>query len=443
MQLQGASRLPETLMEQGATDKTPVSNRVFLLLCVMAFIMYVDRTNISVAAPILKSELHLTNTQLGLVFSAFATAYSCCGVPGAWLSDRFGARRLLTLSGLIWSVATIGTGLVWGLASLVVARLLVGAGEAPIYATAVRVISNWIPEYRRGLALGVMHGCGRLANALAPLIVTGLIVSLTWRASFVVLGVITILFFGFLYAWFRDEPRAHPAISESELAVLGRSSGKITQGRTLEPIVWPDLLRRVWPASAACFAHGWMLWFFLNWVPSYFSTRYGMKIEASAAFSTLVLLGGTLGTMAGGVLSDWHFRKTRNRLRARRDIIIFGFLSSIVGLVPLLLSDNLLVNASGLGVAFFLSELADSPLWLVGAEVAPQHAGTSSALTFAGMAVAGAVSPPIVGKLLDVTGGDWSIAFMASIAVMILGPVFSLFIRLDPSLDAVEDAKAP
>jgi MFS family permease len=149
-----------------------------------------------------------------------------------------------------------------------------------------------------------------------------------------------------------------------------------------------------------------------------------------------------LGTMAGGVLSDWHFRKTQNRLRARRDIIIFGFLSSIVGLVPLLLSNSLLVNASGLGVAFFLSELADSPLWLVGAEVAPKHAGTSSALTFAGMAVAGAVSPLIVGKLLDVTGGDWSIAFMASIAVMILGPVFSLFIRLDPSLDVVEDAKA-
>jgi MFS family permease len=402
-------------MVLGSTDKTPVSNRVFLLLCVMAFIMYVDRTNISVAAPILKQELQLTNTQLGLVFSAFATAYACCGVPGAWLSDRFGARRLLTLSGLIWSMATIGTGLVWGLASLVIARLLVGAGEAPIYATAARVISNWIPEYRRGLAQGVMHGCGRLANALAPLIVTGLIVFMTWRVSFVVLGVVTIVFFAFLYIWFRDEPRAHPAISEGELALLGRSSGGITKGRTLEPIVWPDLLRRVWPASAACFAHGWMLWFFLNWVPSYFSTRYGMKIEASAVFSTLVLLGGTLGTMTGGVLSDWHFRKTRNRLR------------------------SLLVNATGLGVAFFLSELADSPLWLVGAEVAPKHAGTSSALTFAGMAVAGAVSPLIVGKLLDVTGGDWSIAFMASIAVMILGPVFSFFIRLDPSLDVVGD----
>jgi MFS family permease len=86
------------LMEQRATDKTPVSNRVFLLLCAMAFIMYVDRANISVAAPLLRGELHLTNTQLGLVFSAFATAYSCCGVPGAWLSDRFGARRLYSVA---------------------------------------------------------------------------------------------------------------------------------------------------------------------------------------------------------------------------------------------------------------------------------------------------------------------------------------------------------
>ena len=422
-------------MSSSTTARTPLSNRVFLLLCVMAFIMYIDRTNISVAAPILKRELQLTNTQLGLIFSAFAMAYACCGVPGAWLSDRFGARRLLSLSGLVWSMATIGTGLAAGLSSLVSARFLVGVGEGPIYATAARVISNWIPEYRRGLAQGVMHGCGRLANALAPLIVTALIVWLTWRFAFVSLGIVTILFFAFFYTWFRDLPREHPSISSAELAVLGDARGAAAQAGAHAPVVWKDLLRRVWPASATCFAHGWMLWFFLNWVPSYFAARSGMKITTSAIFSTLVLLGGTLGTVMGGVLSDWHFRKTKNRLRSRRDIIILGFLGSIIGLVPLLLSNDLAIDAAGLGVAFFLSELADSPLWLVGAEVAPKHAGTSSALTFLGMAIAGAISPLIVGKLLDITGGKWSIAFMASIVVMILGPIFSLFIRLDPSLD--------
>jgi MFS family permease len=430
-------------METGAPSKTPLSNKVFLLLCCMAFIMYIDRTNIAIVAPLLKNELQLSNTELGLMFSAFATAYACCGVPGAWLGDRFGARRMLTLSGVLWSVATIVTGFSYGLVAIVTARFFVGAGEAPIYATAARVIATWIPESRRGLAQGVMHGCGRFANALAPMVVTGLIVLLSWRFAFVALGAITLVFFAFLDSWFRDEPREHPSITAAELAALRPSAGQAMNARTVEPIVWPDLLRRVWPASAACFAHGWMLWFFLNWVPTYFSSRYGMKIESSAIFSTLVLLGGTLGTMMGGALSDWYFKKTGNRLRARRDVIIFGFLSSIIGLVPLLISNNLTLNAAGLGVAFFLSELADSPLWLVGAEVAPKHAGTSSALTFAGMAVAGAVSPLIVGKLLDLTGGDWSIAFMASIGVMILGPIFALFIRLDPSLDPDQPRPTP
>src|SRR5471030_755276 len=239
-------RAGRTAMNPGTNGKTPLSNRVFLLLCCMAFIMYLDRTNISIVAPILKKELQLSNTELGLVFSAFAIAYACCGVPGAWLSDRFGARRAFSASGLLWSAATILTGLAYGLPAIVAARFFVGVGEAPVYATAARVISTWIPEQRRGLAQGVMHGSGRFANALAPVIVTALIVLLTWRVAFIALGLITILFFVFLYWWFRDEPREHPAITAGELAALSQSNGQSAGGRTTEQIVWSDLLRRVW-----------------------------------------------------------------------------------------------------------------------------------------------------------------------------------------------------
>ncbi len=161
-----------------------------------------------------------------------------------------------------------------------------------------------------------------------------------------------------------------------------------------------------------------------------------MSIGTSALFSTFVLLGGTVGTLAGGMLADWRFKRTGDRLRSRRDVIIFGFLTSILGLVPLLITDDLTVTAVALGTAFFLSELSDSPLWLVGSEIAPRHAGSASALVFAGMAIAGAISPIVVGKLLDVSGGDWSLAFIASIVVLLLGPVFAMMIRLDPSIDA-------
>jgi MFS family permease len=197
------------------------------------------------------------------------------------------------------------------------------------------------------------------------------------------------------------------------------------------PLDWPDMIRRVWPATAACFCHGWVLWFFLNWIPSFFSQRYGLKLEHNAVFSALVLLGGSLGTFAGGMLTDWRFRRTGNRLRARREVIICGFLLSIVGLVPLLLTHDITISAVSLGVAFFCSELADSPLWVVGTEVSVEHSATSSACTFTGMALAGAVSPLVVGMLLDMSHGRWAVAFGASIVVLLLGPIFTMRIRLD------------
>jgi MFS family permease len=191
------------------------------------------------------------------------------------------------------------------------------------------------------------------------------------------------------------------------------------------------MIRRVWPATAACFCHGWVLWFFLNWIPSFFSQRYGLKLEHNAVFSALVLLGGSLGTFAGGMLTDWRFKRTGNRLRARREVIICGFLLSIFGLIPLLITHDITINAISLGVAFFCSELADSPLWVVGTEVSVEHSATSSACTFTGMALAGAVSPLVVGMLLDMSHGRWAIAFVASIVVLLLGPIFTMRIRLD------------
>lgn len=397
----------------------------FVLLCVMAFIMYVDRTNMSVAAPVMGKELGFSNTHLGLIFAAFALAYSCFMIPGGWHSDRIGSRKGMLLYGTIWAVATIVTGLVGSLIALAAARFFVGLGEAPIYPTAARMVARVIPEQNRGTALGAMHATGRIANALAPLIVTALIVVSSWRTTFIVLGAVTLVYMVVMYVSL-SEAKKH---DEGEGAAEATAPAAQPQPRAR--VDWPDMLGRVWPAAAACFCHGWVLWFFLNWVPSFFSQRYGLKLEHNAVFSALVLLGGSLGTFAGGMLTDWRFRVTGNRLRARREVIIFGFLVSIVGLVPLLFTHDVMVSACSLGFAFFCSELADSPLWVVGTEVSNEHSATSSACTFTGMAIAGAVSPVVVGTLLDMTHGNWTVAFAASIVVLLLGPVFTMQIRLD------------
>jgi MFS family permease len=407
------------------SDSQPQTGRArltFILLCVMAFIMYVDRTNMSVAAPVMSKELGFSNTHLGLIFSAFALAYSVFMIPGGWHSDRIGSRKGMLLYGSIWSIATIATGLIGSFVALVVARFAVGLGEAPIYPTAARMIARVIPEDRRGTAQGAMHATGRIANALAPLIVTGLIIAFSWRLAFIILGGVTLVYMFIMYYSLSEAKRHTEGVGTASPAALTPARKRVD---------WPDMIRRVWPAAAACFCHGWVLWFFLNWIPSFFSQRYGLKLEHNAIFSALVLLGGSLGTFAGGMLTDWRFRRTGNRLRARREIIIFGFLVSILGLIPLLITHNIVINAISLGFAFFCSELADSPLWVVGTEVSLEHSATASACTFTGMAIAGAVSPVVVGALLDFTHGNWGVAFGASIVVLLLGPVFAMRIRLD------------
>ncbi len=412
---------------------------VFLLLCGLAFLMYIDRSNISIAAPVIQREFGFSNARLGWIFSAFATAYACCMLVGGRLADRIGPRRALTLYGLVWALATIVSGLASSLSQLVLSRFVVGAGESAVYPTVARVVGTWIPDARRGSAQGTIHATGRVGNAAAPIVVTALIVSSSWRTAFVILGAATILYVALLFLVLRDDPHAHPRVTRAELDRLPSVHGAAGQGQ----MRWGRFAARVWPAAAVAFCHGWMLWFFLNWIPTYFAHAQGLNLKESAAFTTLVLVGGVAGTACGGLLTDAWFRHTGNRLRGRRDVIILAFLCSGLSLVPLLFGAGLGLSAVCLGTAFFLSELGDAPLWMVAIEVEPAHAATAAAATFTGMAVAGAVSPVIVGLLVDATRGSWVPAFALSIAVLLLGPVFALRVRFPSGLPTAPAVPLP
>jgi MFS family permease len=167
----------------------PSAPKVVLgLLCAMSVILCVDRVNISTAAPLIKAELKLTNTQLGVAFSAFAFPYALFQLVGGWISDRFGARITLVLSCAIVAAATVFTGAVTGFATLLFARLVLGFGEGAAFTAASRALANWTPEVRWGFAQGMTHGFARLGNALTPLLIATLIGWASWRISFVIVG---------------------------------------------------------------------------------------------------------------------------------------------------------------------------------------------------------------------------------------------------------------
>src|SRR5262252_5479122 len=190
------------------------------LLCLMYLITYVDRVNIATALDAIKRELHLSNTQLGFLQSAFGYPYLLFQIFGGWVGDRFGPRRTLFLCGVVWASATILTGLAGGFATLFLCRVLVGFGEGATFPVATRAMQNWTPVGRRGFAQGLTHAFARLGNAITPPIVAWLIVAMSWRGSFVALGACSLLWVITWLWYFRDTPADHPAITRAELAIL-------------------------------------------------------------------------------------------------------------------------------------------------------------------------------------------------------------------------------
>jgi MFS family permease len=417
--------------------KLTTPNAVLLLLCVMYLILYIDRVNISTAAPLIQRDLGLSNTELGFAFSAFAYPYTLFQLVGGWLGDRFGARRTLCVSLLIVCIATASTGFVGGLASLFAARVALGFGEGAALPTATHAMSNWTPAARWGFAQGITHSFARLGNFITPPIVAALIAWMSWRESFFILAGVSLVWMA-LWAWyFRDAPNDHPSITPAELAALPAGA----KGEEKSAVPWLRLFRRILPATAVDFFYGWALWLFLTWIPSFFVQNFQLNIGSTALYSSGVFLGGVVGDTLGGTISDIILKRTGNIVAARRNVIVVGFVGAAVCFMPVILVHDLTVSVICLSAAFFFAELIVAPVWAVPMDIAPRYAGSASGMMNFGSAFAGIVSPVVFGRLIDLTGG-WTVPFIAVVVLLLLGAVPAFYMRpdlpfIEPELEGV------
>lgn len=394
---------------------------VLAMLCIMYFITYVDRVNIGTAASEIQKELHLSNTELGLVFSAFAYPYLLFQVIGGWIGDRLGPRKTLFWCGLIWAVATIATGFVTSLLTLFIARVALGFGEGATFPTATRAMQYWTPADKRGFAQGLTHAFARLGNAATPPLIAVLMAWLTWRGSFVALGLVS-LAWGVVWAlYFRNEPKDHPGITDAELASL---PPRPHHARPEVP--WGPLLRRMWPVTLTYFCYGWTLWLYLNWLPLFFKNSYSFDIKNSALFASGVFFAGVIGDSLGGILSDRILKKTGNVRLARLSVTITGFAGALLSLLPILFTRDITVVALCLSGGFFFAEITIGPMWSIPMDIAPKYSGTAAGLMNTGSALAAIVSPLVAGYVIDVTG-NWYLPFLMSMGLLLLG-LFSAFL---------------
>jgi len=411
------------------------TNVVLGLLCLMYFLTYLDRVNIStaMASNQFLKEIPLTKTQAGLIFSAFAYPYLLFQISGGWVADKFGARIALTICGIIWAGATIMMGLVHGLVMMFVARVVLGFGEGATFPTATRAMSYWMPKSKRGYAQGITHAFSRLGNSVTPWLVATLIAAISWRGSFIVVGFVS-LFWALLWGlYFRNDPRQHRAITDEELAVLPPYAEK--KGTVQVP--WKRLGVRMIPVIVVYFCYGWTLWLFLSWIPSFFKNEYHLDLQSSALFSSGVFLAGVLGDTLGGIVSDKLLERTRDLNIARRNVVAVMMTLCCLSLVPVLFTNDIKIVTLALSAGFFCAEFTIGPMWAIPMDIAPKFSGTASGMMNTGSALAAIVSPVVFGYIVDKTG-HWTWPFIGSMALMLFGAALSF--RMHPDRQLTEDS---
>lgn len=382
--------------------RLPVSLRyILLLMAVSIFINYVDRGNLSVAAPLLQRELSLSAQQLGVLFSAFFLTYTIFQIPVGLLADRLDAAWVLAIGFLIWSAATAATGFVHTFAMLLVVRLILGVGESVAYPSYSKILARDFSESHRGLGNAAIAAGQTSGPAVGTLLGGYLMALYGWRPFFIALGLLSLLW---LVPWIRFRPRTHVAEagdSALELSDLGCILGQTS---------W-------WGAALGHFSGNYLIYFLLTWMPTYLVKERGFSMYAMARIGAVAFLLCALASLVSGPLTDRRIAAGGSPTRVRKTMLAVGLFGSgllltLCVFAPLRLSVALLLA----GAAFY--GIGNPHIFACAQTLAgPKMAGKWMGLqNFAGN-FAGIIGPSLTGLLVQRTSHYfWAFAVTGAIA---------------------------
>lgn len=416
------------------TAKNTTRVRWFLVfwLFVLSAVSYLDRVNISIAGGAIVDAYHLTDVQLGKVFTALVAGYALFQTVGGYLADRYGPRRVLTAGVVWWGVFTALTALVppnvsGALLLFVAVRFLLGAGEAVIYPAANQFVARWIPVRERGIANGwIFAGVGAGAGLTPPLI-TYLMVHYGWRLSFWVCAAVGLVAGVVWYVAARDTPDEHPHVSTSELATIqsgitiptAASSPGAGQDSNIS-IPWKRVIRsrEVWALTLSYFCYGYVAWIFFSWFYRYLAKVRGLNLKASAFYSMLPFLAMLACCLVGGAIND---RLTKWRGPRFGRCYLAAFAMTVAGIFIAFGSHTQsarvasIVLAGGAGALY----LSQSSFWSVTADIAGRTAGSVSGFMNMGGQIGGAVTGSLTPWIAARYG--WTASFLVAAALCLLG----------------------
>jgi MFS family permease len=423
-------------MSEGPERATRARYWVIVFAVTLAVIQYIDRVCISKAMPAIQRDLGFSNVQAGYVFGAFTLAYALFEIPGGWLGDKFGPRKVLMRVVVWWSFFTAATAWATSALSMMAVRFLFGAGEAGCFPNITKAFTTWLPKDERVRAQSVLWLSARWGGAVTPLLVVAVLsVVSSWRRAFELFGLVGIVWAVLFYRWFRDNPHEHPSVNAAERKLL---TGVENLASRHAQVPWRVFFssRSAWLLwiQYACLSYVW--YFYVTWFPTYLDAAHGKSLGPVrlAVLAGLPLFGGGFGSLVSGFCAAPLARRIGGVGRARKALAAGGFvaasvffLTSMYARDPILMP--ILIALGGLSI-----DLVLPCAWGTCMDVGGRFAGTfSGSMNMMGN-LGGFVAPIATGYILDLTG-SWSLAFYISSAVYLAGAVCWLLLDPVTSLD--------
>lgn len=401
-----------------------------VLLVVCGVINYLDRATLAVANEYIRADLGLSLGQMGLLLSAFSWSYALCQLPVGALVDKVGPRWLLGIGLVIWSLAQAAGGLAATFGWFVIARIALGIGEAPQFPAAARVVSNWFPLRSRGTPTGIYNSASPLGVALAPLLLSPLIVATSWHWAFFVTGALGLVAAVVWVALYRDPVREQ--LTAVERAYLeGDDAGKAKP--KVDFAAWRALFRHraTWGMMLGFFGSVYLNWVYLTWLPGYLRTERHMDLAQSGIAASIPFFCGFAGALLAGWASDRVTRGASSPVAARRNAVVVAMLGMVAFTIPAALVESNVVAVACISIVIFLANASSACSWSLATVAAPPSriASLGAIQNFGGF-LGGALAPVLTGYIAQ----TWSFvpALLTGAAIAFAGAMSYHFLVIRP-----------
>ena len=397
------------------------------LLVAAGVVNYVDRSTLAVANHTIAQEMHFSPGEMGALLSAFAWSYALFQLPIGAVTDRVGPRIMLTAGMVVWSLAQAISGTVQSFTQFLIARAGLGFGESPMFTAGARASVNWFPIKDRGVPLGLFNAASSLGPAIAPPLLTAIMLSFGWRAMFISMGLLGLVVAAAWWAFYRDPEHANVPQADIDAIHAGDMESTAVAG----PKLWGELfaIPTTWAMMVGLFGLVYVSWLYVAWLPDYLERVRHVSTARTGILAALPQFAGFFGGVGGGYLSDWLARKNMDPIDSRKwptaiGLVIAGALTAAAPFIG-----DTSISLAVMSAAMFFAYGAGSCSWALGATLTPPHlVATLEAVQNIGGSIGGGLAPLVTGIIVQRTG-SFDMAFVVAAGASLVGAAGYAFVK--------------